>query len=127
MTVSAIYSSAPGEDPGKLGPNEFTAGSDLMLNCAVEGDSGSLTYAWSVTGNERATGCKKCDIDTSSSTSTLTVGAPSLFSYYAGNYTCDVSEKHRSESSNSDNFLVTVVGELSALSSLPRDPTHPYL
>ena len=45
------YIAAPGEDPGKLGPNEFTAGSRLSLNCIVEGNSSAVTYSWSLKEN----------------------------------------------------------------------------
>ena len=104
MSLIAVYTPAPGEDPESLGPNEFTAGSELTLNCSVQGHSGDLHYNWSSvtdTGD-----C--CSIDTSSTTSTLSVGKPPLFSYYAGIYTCTVSESGRPAS---DNFTVTVVGE----------------
>ena len=76
MTISAHY--VAGEDPGELGPNEFTAGSQLFLNCIVQGNSGDLTYTWSVMGNTPTPECtvNRCDIDTSSTTSTLTVGNP---------------------------------------------------
>ena len=110
MTVSAIYTLVPGEVPGELGPNDFTAGSDLTLRCSVEGHSGGLTYSWSVTGNPSTPGCTSCGIDVGSS-STLVVGRPPLLSYYAGNYTCTVTEDGRSASKNSDVFLVNVVGE----------------
>ena len=35
VTISAVYTPAPGEDPEKWCPNEFTAGSALTLNCTV--------------------------------------------------------------------------------------------
>ena len=118
MTVSALYKPAPGEVPGELGPNQFTAGSDLTLNCSVEGHSGALSYMWSLTGNPSIM-CYSyyyaCDIDTSSTTSTLVVGRPPLLSYYAGNYTCTVNETGRPASSNAYNFSVTVIGELTYL------------
>ena len=88
VTVSALYEPAPGEVPGKLGPNQFTAGSDLTLNCSVEGHSGALNYVWSLTGNPSTSGCGSCNINTSSTTYTLVVGTPELYSYYAGDYTC---------------------------------------
>ena len=110
VTISANYTPAPGEDPGELGPNEFTTGSVLSLNCAVQGNSGDLTYTWSVMGNPLTPGCGSCDIDTSSTTSTLTVGRP-LYSYYAGIYTCTVSESGRPDSHSSDDFTVRVVGK----------------
>ena len=110
VTVRAIYRPVPGEAPGELGPNDFTAGSDLTLKCSVEGHSGGLTYSWSVTGNPSTPGCTDCGNDLGSS-STLVVGRPPLLSYYAGNYTCTVTEDGRSASENSDVFLVNVVGE----------------
>ncbi|CAI7992571.1 hypothetical protein GBAR_LOCUS1042, partial [Geodia barretti] len=111
VTVSALYKPAPGEVPGELGPNQFTAGSDLTLNCSVEGHSGALSYMWSLTGNPAApSGCFSCNIDISSTTSTLVVGRPELYSYYAGDYSCTVSEIGRPASSNRDNFSVTVIG-----------------
>ena len=111
VTVSAVYRPVPGEVPGELGPNEFTAGSRLYLKCLVQGYSGELSYRWSVSGNPSTPGCTGCDIDLSSTTSTLTVGKPPLYSYYAGVYTCNASEAGRSDSGNSANFTVTVVGE----------------
>ena len=112
VTVSALYEPAPGEVPGELGPNEFTAGSDLTLNCSVEGHSGALSYMWSLTGNPSTSDCgSKCNIDTSSATSKFVVGGPELLSYYAGDYTCTVSESGRSNSGNSHTFPVNVVGE----------------
>ena len=111
MTVSALYEPTPGEIPGELGRNEFTAGSDLTLNCSVEGHSGALNYTWSLTGNASTSDCYSCNINTSSTTSTLVVGRPELYSYYAGNYTCTVSESGRSNSGNSHTFPVNVVGE----------------
>ena len=114
VTISADYTPAPGE----LGPNKFTAGSELTLNCIVHGNSGGLTYEWSVEDNPdtTASGCTNCIvIDTSSppTTSSLTVGQPALYSYYAGVYTCTVTESGRPDSSgNSDNFTVTVVGKM---------------
>ena len=109
MTVSAIYTSAPGEAPGELGPNDFKAGSRLTLKCSVEGYSGGLSYSWSVTGNPSTPGCYSCNIGTSSTTSLLVLGR--LHSFDAGNYTCDVSETGRPASSNSGNFSVTIFGE----------------
>ena len=111
VTISADYNPAPGEVPGELGANEFTAGSELTLNCIVLGNSGDLTYEWSVPAT--TTGCTECVIDTPSPpTSTLTLGKPALFSYYAGVYTCTVTESGRPESSgNNDTFTVTVVGK----------------
>ena len=115
MTIIEEYRPAPGETPGELGPNEFTAGSELTLNCTVHGNSGDLTYEWSVRDNPDTTGCTDCVIiDTSSpTTSTLTVGDPALYSYYAGIYTCTVTEDDGPEDSgNNDNFTVTVVGKM---------------
>ena len=113
MTISANYTPAPGEDPREMGPNEFTTGSLLSLNCNVQGNSsGNLTYTWSVTGNPDTPECTGCNIDTSSNTSTLSVGYPHINSYYAGIYTCTVSEDGRPDSNGSDNFTVTVVGKV---------------
>ena len=44
VTIRPDYRPAPGEDPGELGPNEFTTGSVLSLNCDVQGYSSNLTY-----------------------------------------------------------------------------------
>ena len=51
VTIIPDYTAAPGEDPGELGPNGFTAGSVLKLICMAQGSSGDLTYSWSVAGN----------------------------------------------------------------------------
>ena len=116
VTININYTAAPGEDPGKLGANEFTAGSILFLNSIVEGNSGNVTYTWSVRGNPTTpTTCyRQCNIDTSSTTSILRVGRP-LYSHLAGTYTCTVSEAGRPDSSNSDDYTVTVVGEMMML------------
>ena len=112
VTISIEYTATPGEDPGKLGPNEFTAGSLLSLNCIVEGASGDVTYSWSVMRNPTPPPvCGDCDIDTSSTTPTLPVGRP-LHSHHAGTYTCTVNETGRPDSSNSGDYIVTVVGEM---------------
>ena len=111
MTISVNYIAAPGEDPGELGPDEFTAGSLLTLNCIAQGNIGGLTYTWSVMGNPPTPGCHGCGIDTSSTTSTLTLEGPALNSYYAGIYTCTVSDSGRPDSDNSDDFTVRVVGK----------------
>ena len=115
MSVNEVYIPAPGENPGRSRPNEFTAGSKLKLNCAVEGNSGNLSYQWLVKDNISTEGCddNNCTIDLSSTTSTLTLGNPPLLSYYAGNYTCNVSETGRPTAHNSDEFSVNVVGEFS--------------
>ena len=113
VTISADYNPAPGEVPGELGPNKFTAGSELTLNCIVHGNSGALTYVWSVMGNPDTTDCDDCVIiDTSSpTTSTLSLGQPALYSYFAGIYTCTVTESDGPEGSrNTENFTVAVVG-----------------
>ena len=115
MTIIEEYNPSPGEVPGELGPNEFTAGSELTLDCMVHGNSGDLTYEWSVRDNPdtTASGCTNCVIDTSSTTSTLTVGDSALYSYYAGIYTCTVTEDDGPEDSgNNDDFTVTVVGKM---------------
>ena len=111
VSLSAVYTPAPGEQ--RLGPNEFTAGSDLNLTCDVEGNSGSVMYSWSVRDNSSTPECTatECNIDVSSTTSTLTVGRPPLLSYYAGNYTCSASETDRPNSDSSDEFAVVVVGK----------------
>ena len=109
MTISANYIPAPRDKPEELGPNEFSAGSVLSLTCIVEGNSGGLTYTWSVIGNPSTPGCTGCSID-SSITSTLDLRRP-LYSYYAGNYTCTVSESGRPDSDNRDDFPVRVVGK----------------
>ena len=109
VTVNADYRPAPGQ----LGPNQFKAGSKLTLNCLAQGNSGELSYYWSLNGNPSTPGCinNGCDIDLSSTTSTLTVGKPPLYSYYAGVYKCTASEAGRFDSGNSANFTVTVVGK----------------
>ena len=111
MTVSAVYRPAPGEVPGELGPNKFTAGSELTLNCLALGNSGEVTYRWFVSGNPSTPGCinNGCDIDLSSTTSTLTVEKPPLYSYYTGVYTCTASEDGSFGSGT--NFTVNVVGK----------------
>ena len=110
VTIIADYTPAPGEDPESLGPNEFTAGSQLTLICSVQGHSGDLNYTWSVTGNPDPGDCSNCGIGTSSAKSKLGLG-PELYSYYAGIYTCTVSESGRPESEASNTFTVIVVGE----------------
>ena len=110
MTVTANYRPAEGE--GELGPNQFTAGSLLFLNCSGLGVTGPVSYSWSVRDNPSTPGCTWCNIDLLPTTpSTLTVGIPHLFSYYTGVYTCTVRESGRSDSINSDDFTVTVIGE----------------
>ena len=110
MIVSAVYTPTPGEE---LGPNEFTAGSDLTLNCTVQGHSGGLTYAWSVVESfTPSCSVDRCNIDISSTTSLLALGHPALNSYFAGVYTCTVSESGRPDSGNSDDFTVKVVSKL---------------
>ena len=111
VTIRPDYRPAPGEDPGELGPNEFTAGSVLSLNCDVQGNSSSLTYGWTLTGNPATTGCTGCAMP-SSSTSTLRLNQSALTSYFTGHYTCTVSESDRPDSGNSDTFTVRVVGEM---------------
>ena len=114
VTVVSDYTPAPGEAPGELGDNEFTAGSLLTLQCLVTGNSSEgLIYSWSVSGNPSTTDCTNngCNIDTSSTANTLNVGGPLLYSYYAGDYTCRVEEAGRTGSGNSDVFSVAVVGE----------------
>ena len=113
VTISVDYIAAPGEDPGELGPNAFTASSILSLYCIVEGASGDVTYSWSAIGSSTPPAqCGDCDIEriTSFTTPTLPVGRP-LHSHHAGTYTCTVSETGRPGSS-SDDYIVIVVGEM---------------
>ena len=115
VTISVDYIAAPGEDPRKLGPNEFTAGSILTLNCIVEGNSSAVTYSWSLRGNPTPpTECSDCDrfIDTLSNRSTSILQWGALRSFHAGTYTCTVSETGRPDSSKSGDYIVTVVGEM---------------
>ena len=111
VTISADYNPASGEVTGEW----FTAGSELTLNCIVHGNSGGLTYEWSVEDTPDTGDCTACVIINTSSpptTSTLTLGQPALFSYFAGIYKCTVTESGRPESSgNKDNFIVAVVGK----------------
>ena len=111
VTITPDYTPAPGEDPGELGPNEFTAGSVLSLNCDVQGNSSGVTYLWSAIGNRDTDECEvgRCN-NPSSSTSTLRLAQLALTSYFAGDYRCTVSESGRSNSENSDTFTVRVVG-----------------
>ena len=115
VTISANYNPASDEAPGELGSNKFTAGSELTLNCTVHGNSGVLTYVWSVRDNPNTTDCDDCVIINTSSpptTSSLTLGQPSLNSYFAGIYTCTVTVSVGPEGSgNNDNFTVAVVGK----------------
>ena len=111
VIVSAVYRPATGEVPGELGPNEFTAGSNLTLNCLVQGTTGVLSYRWSVSGNPSTPPDCGCDIDLSSTISTLTVGKPTLYSYYAGVYRCYASEAGSLDSENGGNFNVTIIGK----------------
>ena len=109
VTIIPNYIPAPGEDPGELGPNEFTAGAVLSLTCMAQGASEDLTYSWSVAGTPDTPSDCGCDIDTTP-TVTLEVG-PLLQSFRAGTYTCTVSETGRSSSGSSDDFTVMFVGE----------------
>ena len=110
VTIRPDYRPAPGEDPGELGSNEFTAGSVLSLDCDVQGNSGSLTYIWSVPNTPDCLH-NGCSIDTTSPpASTLRLAQLALTSYHAGDYTCTVSEGNRPDSGNSDTFTVGVVG-----------------
>ena len=109
VTVTADYTSYPGETPGELDFNEFRAGvGHLTLLCQVEGGMGTLSYQWTV---ERlpTPGCGGC-YTPSSNADTLIVDVV-LLSYFAGNYTCTVGEAGRPSSSTSDSFTFTVVGE----------------
>ena len=87
--------------------NKFKAGSDLTLHCDVLGNSGSLSYKWSVMNNTIPANCTECSIDTTSTISTLMVG---IYSFNAGIYTCAVNEKGKPLSINSDIFSVKFVG-----------------
>ena len=110
MTIIANYTI---EGQENLGPNEFTAGTAPSLNCIVQGNSSkNLSYTWSVMRNPdipQECSYYDCYIDVSSTTSTLSLGAP-IISYRAGIYTCTVSESGRPDSDNSDDFTVRVVG-----------------
>ena len=110
VTIIPNYILAPGEDPGELGPNEFTAGAVLSLTCMAQGASGGLTYSWSVAENPDTPPDCGCSIDTMPTTPTLEVG-PLLQSFRTGTYTCTVSETGRLSSGSSDDFTVVVVGE----------------
>ena len=112
--MSAVYTPAPGENPEYLSPNEFTAGSKLELQCGVKGNRTSLYFTWHLKDNIITESCNmdRCTINLSSVTSTLTLGNPPLLSYYAGNYTCNVSETDRPTAHNADKFYVKIVGEL---------------
>ena len=120
MTISAVYTPAPGEDPEELSHNEFTAGSSLTLHCTVQGNSSGLTYDWSVTENPDTPGCTDCSIDTSSTTSQLALGYPALNSYFAGVYMCTVAENGTPDSENNDNFTVIVIGEVNVNIDIPN-------
>ena len=113
MSIIPNYISVPGEDPGELGPNEFTAGAVLSLTCMAQGASEDLTYSWSVAGNpETPPDCTFCDIDITLfyMSMTLEVG-PVLRSFSAGTYTCSVSETGRPSSESSEDFPLIIVGE----------------
>ena len=111
VTVIPDYRPPPREGSGELTANEFAAGSVGLLNltCMVLGGSGDQTYSWSLQGNPTPSECSSCATPTST-TATLRLGPP-LYSYYAGTYTCTVSESGRPSSGNSDSYTVTVVGE----------------
>ncbi len=110
ITVIPDYITALGEPPGGLAADRFTAGSVLSLTCMALGGSGDLTYSWSTQGNPPLpSGCGACALPISN-TAILALGPP-LYSYYAGTYTCTVSESGRPSSGNSDSYTVTVVGE----------------
>ena len=75
MTIIPNYIPVPGEDPGELGPNVFTAGTVLSLTCMAQGASEEdLTYSWSVAGNPDTPSDCTCNIDTTPTTPTLEVG-----------------------------------------------------
>ena len=109
VTVTADYTSYPGENPGELDVNEFRAGvGNLILLCQVEGGSGTLFYQWTVERLPTA-GCTGC-YTPSSNTDTLFVDI-ALLSYFAGTYTCTVGEAGQPSSNSSDSFTFTVVGK----------------
>ena len=90
--------------------DKFKTGGDLTLHCDVLGNSGSVSYKWSVMNNTVPSSCthaKQCSIDTKSTTSTLMVG---IYSYNAGIYTCTVSETGKPLSTNNDTFSVVFEG-----------------
>ena len=111
VIITVDYTPAPDEAPGELAANEFTAASALSLTCMVQGASGSLSYSWSVEGNPDTPGCRSANCDPPTPT-TETLTFSFLPSYYAGNYTCSVSESGRSGSENSDSYTFRVVGTL---------------
>ena len=100
--ISADYTPVPGEDPDKLGVNEFTAGSTLVLKCTIEKSTEDMNnnYRWSVNGTSSSMGCTECNKPT------LIVGGPPLYSVNAGNYTCTINSNLTSRP-----FIVSVVGE----------------
>ena len=109
VTITVSYTPAPDEAPGELAANEFTAASALSLTCMVQGASGSLSYSWSVEGNPDTPSRCSCD------PLTLNTDIQNFWflpSYYAGIYTCSVSESDRSGSENSDSYTIRVVGTL---------------
>ena len=114
VKIRAVYNPAPGDNAEGFGPNTFTAGSNLELQCIVMGNSGDLQYNWSVNPNfVPSCPTKGCKINvTSNPPFKLTVGKPQLQSYYSGNYSCTAHETDRPESQNNHNFTVKVVGEL---------------
>ena len=84
--IIPVYTPVNGENPDKLGPNEFTAGGILILNCSLDTLSNGLTYTWSMAPHHD---CTNCHTDLSSKTSqTLTV---LLYPQYTGNYTCSIN------------------------------------
>ena len=104
-------SSAHNEARGGLAANEFISGHHIRFTCMVQGDSGSLSYSWSVEGNpDTPSGCGAalCVIPCTSYTSNSLVFYP--YSYHAGTYTCSVSESGRFGSENSDSYTIRVVG-----------------
>lgn len=107
VTVIPDYTPSPGDALGDVSKNRFTAGTVLRLTCVVLGASGSLTYSWSVQGNPPPPpGCTSCDPNTSN-TATL---RHLLYSFYAGTYTCTVSDSEQPSSEGSDSYTVTIVG-----------------
>ena len=100
--ISADYTPVPGEDPEKLGDNEFTAGSTLILKCTIEKSTEDMNnnYQWSITRTSSSVGCTKC------TNPTLIVGGPPLYSISAGSYRCIINSTLTSRP-----FIVSVAGE----------------
>lgn len=94
-----------------MGPDEFTAGTTLSLDCSVMGNTLSVTYQWTRVYNFTPMSCSNCNETKISTTHSQTVGKP-LYSYHAGVYTCIASEDGKPDSTNNGSFTIKVVGEL---------------